>query len=108
MGRLPLEAFISVTRQPFEHLVQAVQRAREAERFAADVHALELATQSWAIGHGLVSLVAGGLLPRETLAFATPMLVALFVLAGDDPDRCRSSVRDGWDDAVPSAFHGPA
>lgn len=77
-------------------LVHAVERAKAIGRFRNDVDPLELATQSWAIGHGLVSLVATGPLPREALAHGVPMLTALFVSAGDDPDRCRQSVQRGW------------
>jgi AcrR family transcriptional regulator len=79
-----------------ECLVQAAARARRADRFRADVDPLELAIQSWAIGHGLVSLVATGPLPREALDHGAPMLTALFVSAGDQPDRCRASVEQGW------------
>ena len=79
-----------------EHLVQAVGRGRDAGRFRADVVGLDLATQSWAIGHGLVSLVANGPLPRGTLDHAVPMLTGLFVAAGDRPDRCLASVEHGW------------
>ncbi len=79
-----------------EHLVQAADRGRRADRFRADVVPLKLATQSWAIGHGLVSLVANGPLPREALDHGAPMLTALFVGAGDEPNRCRASVERGW------------
>lgn len=77
-------------------LVHAVQRAKAIGRFRSDVVPLELATQSWAIGHGLVSLVATGPLPRDALAHGVPMLTALFVSAGDDPGTCRRSVKQGW------------
>lgn len=80
-----------------EHLVQAVRRAGEAGRFRAGTDPLELATQSWAIAHGLVSLVANGPLPRQTLAGCVPLLTALFVSVGDDPGRCRQSVESGWE-----------
>ncbi|GAB2962076.1 TetR/AcrR family transcriptional regulator [Micromonospora polyrhachis] len=79
-----------------EHLVQAAQRGREVGRFRAEIDPLELAIQSWAIGHGLVSLVANGPLPRQTLDHGAPMLTALFVSMGDDPGRCRQSVMSGW------------
>ncbi|APU17152.1 MULTISPECIES: TetR/AcrR family transcriptional regulator [Actinoalloteichus] len=79
-----------------EYLVQAVDRARRAGRFVADTDPLELATQSWAVAHGLVSLVAGGPLPQATLAGGVPLLTALFVGRGDDPDRCRRSVEGAW------------
>ncbi|MGW0433299.1 TetR/AcrR family transcriptional regulator [Micromonospora sp. NPDC003197] len=80
-----------------EHLVQAARRSREIGRFRAETDPLELAIQSWAIGHGLVSLVANGPLPRQTLGHGAPMLTALFIGAGDDPDNCRRSVENGWE-----------
>ncbi|MFI6449992.1 TetR/AcrR family transcriptional regulator [Streptosporangium amethystogenes] len=79
-----------------EYLVQAAQRGGKAGRFRADIDALELATQSWTIAHGLVSLVANGPLPHRTLANGVPLLTALFISTGDDPDRCRLSVENGW------------
>ncbi|MET0135240.1 MAG: TetR/AcrR family transcriptional regulator [Kibdelosporangium sp.] len=79
-----------------EYLVQAARRARDTGRLRAGTDPLELATQSWAIAHGLVSLVANGPLPRQTLDHSVPLLTALFVSTGDDPDRCRSSVANGW------------
>ena len=83
--------------ETLECLVRAVERAKDAGRFRADVDPLELATQSWAIGHGLASLVATGPLPRQALAHGVPMLTALFISAGDDPGRCRRSVEHGWE-----------
>jgi AcrR family transcriptional regulator len=77
-------------------LARGIERAKEAGRFPADVDSLELATQTWAIGHGLASLVATGPLPRQALAYGVPMLTALFINAGDDPDTCRRSVEHGW------------
>ena len=77
-------------------LVRAVERAKGQGRFRADVDALELATQSWAVGHGLTSLVATGPLPAEALAHGVPLITALFTSAGDEPDRCRRSVERGW------------
>jgi AcrR family transcriptional regulator len=79
-----------------EYLVQAAARGRAAGRFRPDVVPLELATQSWAVGHGLVSLVATGPLPVATLDHGVLLLTALFTSAGDDPDRCRRSVGRGW------------
>jgi len=79
-----------------EHLVQAADRARGAGRFHADTVPLDVATRSWTIAHGLVSLVANGPLPRTTLDNGVPLLTALFVHTGDDPDRCRRSIRRGW------------
>jgi AcrR family transcriptional regulator len=79
-----------------EHLVRAVDRGRGADRFRAATVPLDLATQSWTIAHGLVSLVANGPLPDATLANGVPLLTALFTSAGDDPGRCRRSVEKGW------------
>jgi AcrR family transcriptional regulator len=84
-----------------EYLVQAVRGARDGGRFHADVDPLELATQSWVIDHGLVSLVANGPLPHSTLDQGIPLLTALFVQAGDEPDRCRVSVEKGWEQRAP-------
>jgi AcrR family transcriptional regulator len=77
-------------------LVRAVERAKDSGRFRHDVDSLALATQSWTIGHGLVSLVATGPLPRQALDHGAPMLTALFTSCGDDPDTCRRSVELGW------------
>jgi AcrR family transcriptional regulator len=77
-------------------LVETVARARAAGRFDAETDPLALATQTWAIGHGLASLAVNGPLPREALAHAVPMLTALFTQAGDEPGRCLASVREGW------------
>ena len=79
-----------------EYLVRAAARGRAAGRFRAGTDALELAIQSWVIGHGLVSLVTPGPLPRQTLAHGVPLLSALFVETGDEPGRCRRSVELGW------------
>ncbi|MDM4721195.1 TetR/AcrR family transcriptional regulator [Micromonospora sp. WMMA1363] len=79
-----------------EYLVQAAERGRRAGRYRADIVPLELATQSWTVAHGLVSLVANGPLPRQTLAHGPLLLTALFTATGDDPDRCHRSVEQGW------------
>jgi AcrR family transcriptional regulator len=77
-------------------LVRTVERARDAGRFRGDIDPLDLATQSWTIGHGLASLTATGPLPHRTLAHGVPLLTALFTSAGDDADQCRRSVERGW------------
>ncbi|MER6596849.1 TetR/AcrR family transcriptional regulator [Streptomyces parvus] len=81
-------------------LVEAIERAKTSGRFRDEVAPLELATQSWTIGHGLASLVATGPLPRQALAHGAPMLTALFTSAGDEPARCRQSVERGWGQSV--------
>lgn len=82
--------------ETLDRLVRAIDRARRKSRFRDDVDPLELATQSWAIGHGLASLVSTGPLPPQALAHGVPMLTALFTSAGDEYDRCRQSVERGW------------
>ncbi|MGI5348975.1 TetR/AcrR family transcriptional regulator [Streptomyces sp. CA-250714] len=82
-------------------LVRAIERAQTSGRFRAEVDPLELATQSWTIGHGLASLVATGPLPHQALAHGVPMLTALFSSAGDEYDRCRRSVENGWGQPAP-------
>lgn len=82
--------------ETLHYLVRTVERAKSIGRFRPDVDPLALATQSWAIGHGLVSLVATGPLPHQALDYGAPMLVALFTGCGDDPATCRRSVELGW------------
>ncbi|MEV8536408.1 TetR/AcrR family transcriptional regulator [Streptomyces sp. NPDC051211] len=82
--------------ETLHRLVRAIERAKTSGRFRSEVDPLELATQSWTIGHGLASLVATGPLPHQALAHGAPMLTALFTSAGDEPDRCRQSVERGW------------
>ncbi|MFF2025975.1 TetR/AcrR family transcriptional regulator [Streptomyces sp. NPDC058171] len=82
--------------ETLHRLVRTVERAKTAGRFRDDVDPLELATQSWTIGHGLASLVATGPLPHQALAHGVPVLTALFTGAGDEPARCRRSVERGW------------
>ena len=84
-----------------EYLVRAAERGREAGRFRAGTDPRELATQGWVVGHGLVSLVAAGCLPRRALDDGTLLLTALFTSAGDEPDRCRTSVEQGWKQPTP-------
>ncbi|MFD4429191.1 TetR/AcrR family transcriptional regulator [Nocardia sp. NPDC058497] len=79
-----------------ERLVIAVESAKATRRFRADVDPLDLATQSWTIGHGLAGLVATGPLPPAALGYGIPLLTALFVAAGDDSERCARSVASGW------------
>jgi len=83
--------------KPFEVLVSCVTRAREHGRFAERADPEAVATQFWAMGHGLIMLVLTGVLPRRALLeYVPPMATALFVAAGDRDDRCRRSVRNGW------------
>lgn len=84
-----------------EHFVRAAQRGVQAGRFRPDIAPRDLATQSWILGHGLVSLVAGGPLPPTTLEFGAPMLTASYTAAGDDLDRCQASVQRSWSPLLP-------
>jgi hypothetical protein len=68
-----------------EYLVCAAERGRRADRFRLDTNPLDLATQSWGNGHGLVSLVATGPLPPRMLEYGAPMLTALFIGMGTGP-----------------------
>ena len=79
-----------------EQLVRAAARAVRDQRLRPDVVPLELATQTWALTHGLVSLVATGPLPRTALAHVTPMLPAPAVGAGDDAALAERSVDRAW------------
>ncbi|MFH9820346.1 TetR-like C-terminal domain-containing protein [Streptomyces sp. NPDC017230] len=88
--------------ETLHRLVQAIERAKAKGRFSDEVDPLELAVQSWTIGHGLASLVATGPLPHQALAHGAPMLAALFTGAGDEPDRCRQSVEHGWGRPAPA------
>lgn len=87
--------------ETLQHLVRGVQRSKDVGRFRDDIDAAAVATQTWTIGHGLVSLVATGPLPRQALTFGAPILTALFVSCGDDPDACRRSVERGWRISAP-------
>lgn len=91
--------------ETLQHLVRAIDRAKTNSRFRHEVDPLELATQSWTIGHGLASLVAAGPLPHQALTHGVPMLTALFTSAGDEPDQCRRSVEHGWG-RIPPAGSG--
>lgn len=83
----------------FRLLVDAAERARRAGRLTAATDPQALATRFWAAGHGLAMLTVTGVLPGEAVAQHGPELaVAVLVGAGDDPARCRASVRAGWQD----------
>lgn len=83
--------------ETFRVLVRGTARAREVGRFSEDSDPEAVATQFWAFGHGLVTLVLTGVLPRAALdAHAPAMAAALFVAAGDEQDRCQRSVQAGW------------
>jgi AcrR family transcriptional regulator len=81
----------------FAVLPQCVARAQAAGRFDDSCEPEAVATRFWASGHGLATLVLTGVLAREAIDEHGPELVAaVCIAAGDDPDRCRHSVRAGW------------
>lgn len=79
-----------------EHLVQAAARARDVGRLGPGAAPLEVSTRSWALTHGVVSLVFGGPLPLTFLDHVLVLLRALLVAEGDDPDRAQRSIAAGW------------
>lgn len=83
--------------ETFQTLVSCATRARAAGRFTPDCDPQDVATQFWAAGHGLTLLVLTGVLSPAVLDLHVPATAtALFVAAGDQPDRCQASVRAGW------------
>jgi AcrR family transcriptional regulator len=78
-------------------VIEAAARARDGGRFAADTDPAAVATRLWLAGHGLLSLVVQGVLPRDVVAgHSVETAVALFAAAGDDPAACRASVTRAW------------
>jgi AcrR family transcriptional regulator len=81
----------------FGRLVDAAGRAQAAGRFDPALDPVAVATRFWAAGHGLASLVVTGVLPAGVVEqHAAELAVAVFVGAGDPPERCRASVRSAW------------
>lgn len=92
----------SVAAAGFDVLVDGVAGARAQGRFAPGTDDRRVATRFWASGHGLTMLRIGEVLDPETYrAESEAVAVALFVDAGDDPDRCRTSVALGYATEVP-------
>lgn len=80
----------------FDALVDAARRAVDAGRFRPDTDSARLALRWWAAGHGLMMLATGNVIAvGAARAEVTELDVALFVAAGDEPDRCRRSVTAG-------------
>ena len=81
----------------FEHLVAAARRCVDAGRFGPANDPTDIALRYWANGHGIVSLTVTGVLTTSDLQRHAPALAsALFIDAGDSPDRARRSVRSAW------------
>ncbi|MDP9067457.1 MAG: TetR/AcrR family transcriptional regulator [Actinomycetota bacterium] len=69
--------------ETFERLVRSVQRAVEAGRFQGDPW--RLATQLWAMSHGVISLEMSGCLTiEEAIQVATDSATNLLVAFGED------------------------
>ena len=93
----------------FERLTACAARARETGRFGGSAEPESVATQLWAAGHGLAMLVLTGVLPEDVLPQHGPALAAaVFLAAGDQPELCRRSVRDGWAAGWPPRAARPA
>ncbi len=83
--------------QSFDMLVDAATRARRAGRLDPSTDPADLATRSWASGHGLIMLIVMGVMPDEALeAHAPSVTTALLLAAGDDPAAAERSVTDAW------------
>ncbi len=83
--------------ETFGHLVVAAQRSIDAGRFAGDADPVEVALRYWSSGHGIVSLTVTGALTVDDLRRHAPAVAAaMFVAAGDSPERARGSVRSAW------------
>jgi len=81
----------------FGHLIAAAARAIDAGRFDPLTDPADLALRVWASGHGIVSLAVTGVLGAADVRRHAPvMTAALFVDAGDEPERARRSVRSAW------------
>lgn len=76
----------------FLTLADAVGRCISARRFRA-AEAADLATQIWAVGHGVVTLqLAGFLDPTQAIACFSELGQNLFIAFGDKPGRVQSSM----------------
>ncbi len=99
----PLDDEPDVGHATFERLIGGVRRAVEAGRFTVG-GAEDLATQLWAMAHGIVTLHLAGLLTvGDAVAAFAQMGLNLFVGFGDDRARAQRSVetvRQGLDIAV--------
>lgn len=80
-----------------QRLVDAVQRAVDAGRFDPGIDPVELANELWMLGHGACMLVATGVLGFDQVEpVVLSALTRLYCASGDDPDRVRHSLAQGW------------
>jgi AcrR family transcriptional regulator len=85
--------------ETFGHLIAAANRSIDAGRFDPLAEPADIALRVWASGHGIVSLAVTGVLDVAGLRRHAPaMTAALFVDAGDEPERARRSVSAAWRD----------
>ena len=86
------EADAAARTETYEVLVAAMQRCIEDGRFAP-ADAADLATQFWALGHGVVSLQLARMLSgEEALRSLAGAIVNLFIAFGDEPQRARRAL----------------
>ena len=77
----------------FQRLVRGVERAIAEGRFSPDVDPLNLATQMWAMAHGIVTLhKAGCLTAEEAITTMGGMALNLFVGFGDKEEAVLESM----------------
>lgn len=83
--------------QTFDQLVAAAGRAIATGRFASTNEPADVALQFWASGHGIVVLGISGVLPIASFRrLASNLATAVFVHAGDNPQRAKRSVAAAW------------
>lgn len=84
----------------FERVVAAARRCIDGGRFRSDSDPSDIALRFWASGHGIVSLAVTTVLTVADLQRHAPAIAsALFIDAGDSPERARRSVRSAWSGA---------
>jgi AcrR family transcriptional regulator len=86
------EADAAVGAKTVESLVESVQRCIDAGRFEAAT-ASDLATEFWALGHGVIALQLARLISEEHAIHTLDAgLLKLFRAWGDEPDAARESL----------------
>ena len=87
------EADANIGRNTFETVIDAMQRCIDAGRFD-QADATELATQYWAVGHGILSLQLANLItPEEGLRCMAISAMTLFTGYGDEPEAARRALK---------------
>jgi AcrR family transcriptional regulator len=95
------EADAAVGLETFDQLVTAVQRCIEAGRFDPNGDAVAMATQLWALSHGVVTLELAHLLQAEQAQECLRVGANnLFLAFGDDPHALARSIGGGARDDV--------